>query len=868
MKWLWSQAGLTLVGALLLTGPLLATESAPTSDSHVAYWSTWLDEVAALITPAERDQFLSLSSDWQRRSFRRAFWRARDPEPDTAGNPARERFARNVQFAWDAIGSLQDARAQTIVLHGAPRFAYPIECASLHPVQLFYFGSDHGHDAFSTLYVRPQDSSTGYRLWRGASLAELVSDPDLLATLPVPEGGDPETPPTDAAILERLASQGCFHDREHLLGYLNGALEGAVDWAEVRRRSPFRAPRPYRLEEASTRESPSLSLSGSPPLSLDFFAPANQQGETQRTVVQGVAHFDILSPDADLQRWILRGEFLSRPAPDVDPKATVPRKETFHQILYPKVQDEDEGFELRFFRDLTPGHYLLLLQVESPDGAPLHESFHSVVVPPPDALGQVDETTRDAARSPAVRTALHLQVPAGVLAGTVEVSAGTTGRVLRSVRYLLDGEVVAHTTRRPWSATIDLGPRPTPRRLRAEGLDRSGTVVASDERELNVGRSRFSVLLTEPWPGAENSRALRARARVQIPPVSELDRVEFFLGDVPLGTHFQPPYLQTIPAHSTREPTFVRVVAHLRDGRSTSDVALINTPGHLDEIEVQEVELFAKFLRRRRVVEDLEVDEIELEENDIVQSIERFEHVRDLPVHLGLVIDSSTSMLEELPVCVESALVFFRETLEEDDQAAVVTFNQRTHYAVPLTSDLEWLSDGVSMLHPRGGTALWDGLIDTLDYFGGLPGKKALVLISDGGDQHSRFSFEDSLEFARHSGIAVYTFFLNVSATDPNGLVPAGVSGWSTAHINPSELSSRQERQARLATLAEETGGLSFLVSDRRSIEKAFAKVAKDVRSQYRITYQSSNQGKGFRRIEIETRRPGVRVRTLRGYYP
>ena len=145
----------------------------------------------------------------------------------------------------------------------------------------------------------------------------------------------------------------------------------------------------------------------------------------------------------------------------------------------------------------------------------------------------------------------------------------------------------------------------------------------------------------------------------------------------------------------------------------------------------------------------------------------------------------------------------------------------------------------------EGETALHDSLIFALHYFSGLRGKRALILLSDGEDTGSEYSFDDVLEFARHTGVAVYSIGLE---------------------MDQREIVAR----SKLSRLARETGGRHFFISGAGGLGSVYRKIENELRAQYLIAYQSS-QGQAiekFRKIELEVRPPGLQAKTMRGYYP
>jgi Ca-activated chloride channel family protein len=247
--------------------------------------------------------------------------------------------------------------------------------------------------------------------------------------------------------------------------------------------------------------------------------------------------------------------------------------------------------------------------------------------------------------------------------------------------------------------------------------------------------------------------------------------------------------------------------------------------------------------RAGKPVEGIASQDLQVFEDGMRQPVRQVERVEDAPLRLVTLIDNSASMLPRLEPTRQAALQFLRRTLRPRDQAAVITFNRSPRIAVGLTSDLSALEDGLSSLTADEETSLYDSLIFALYYLGGAQGQRAVLLLSDGEDHTSSFRFADALESARRAGVAVYTIGVDL----------------------PREGASEQ-----LAKLAAETGGRSFFVRGTGELDRVYQEIQRDLRSRYRISYQSSNTtpGEAFRAVRVEVARPGVEARTISGYYP
>ncbi len=876
-----------LMGALpgLAATPPADGSGALTSDLPDRFYDSWLQQVAPLLSDAEHQVFLDLTTADQREAFIEAFWRARDTTPETPFNEYRERYERQVQGAWNSFSDLRDARAQMVLFNGPPRYTHLVQCKLLKPLHLFYFPrTSYRPGPLTALFIgeTSKGGSTRFGLWPAtAHASQLLLD-------------DRPTGESRAEILDRAQEAGCFAGQEQVRGFLQAALDTGLDWSQVRQRLGWMPPDEVWLEsfKVDLGQGSPLEPTRGATFEVDYSSMVGG-----RTLLQGVLRLPAAEISSSLERVAARLDGASQGGmessflltglvePQVEARTQrrkedrpVPPRQLFRQRFHidPARAKAEESVVLFFHRDLEPGPYDLTLRLQDPLGRTLVRDHRQIVVPM--------EVTRDAAAAPpggmeiipenlallVHRPGIQILPMPGLHVGTTALDVVTVGRGIAMVRYGVDGKPLGIDSTPPWDITVDLGPEPRPHEVEVTALGADGTVLASDSLRLNAGAHRFVVRLLEPKAEERYEALVRLRAAVEVPASAHLERLEFFQQESLVATLYQPPFVYLLALESPQQATYIKAVAHLSDGSTASDLEVINLPGAVEEIEVREVELFVNvFDRRKRPVNDLEAANFEVTENDRRQQIQKVERVEDLPVHVSLLIDSSSSMADEMALAIESALRFFETVLTPEDQASVVTFNHHTRLAVPFTRDLAWLSDGVSTLSADGGTALWDSVIASLHYFGGLEGKRALVLLSDGDDQHSRFKFEDTRGFAQRAGVAVYAISLDVGWEVPNNDMP-GLSTTGTAHVSEThawELKSRQHRR-RLERLATETGGLFFHISSTKTLDKAFQAIEGDMRTQYLVTYQSSIEGDGFRNVELKTEPRRLKVRTIGGYYP
>ena len=803
-----------------------AASPSPAADRLSRRHADWLAEVSVILTAEERDLFLQLTREYQREAFIRKFWQVRDPVPKTGRNEMRERWEERAAYARTHYGGLTDARSQVLLIHGEPGRIVQVRCTTTRiPAEVWvYRGSDRVRFAFSLLFVRERGLGEA-RVW-------------------APGRGDIR------GVVE--SAKACIN------GHL---LEDVVDQirslgAEYGRQLArvLARPRPRNEEWVAAFAAASTDL---PPGAGTFEAAVDYDflGRFQsRTVVQGRVLVDAAATAV--------GEFAGYRSRDfVLVGEVVSDRELFESFRYkfgfPAAESEEAAagapLLLPFQRYLRPGDYRLILRIEDVHGGTYFRGEQDVEVPRltslaplPRSAPEGERLLAEAARSVGSESVdIRLLKPAGeILSGLVRFDAVVEGEGVSAVAFLLDETPVLRKAQPPFSVELDLGDFPRPRTLRVEGVGESGDVLAWDELAINAGDHSFSVRLVEPLRGESYLSSLRARAEVEVPEGSTLDRLEFYLNEKLSATLYQEPFVQPIRLPPNAGVSYVRAVAHLRDGDAAEDLVFINSPGDVERVDVQFVELFVSVTDRRgRPVEGLALADFEVLEDGESQQVSRFERVMDLPIHVGVLIDNSASMRASLDITRRAALRFFEQAIAPRDRAAVITFNRFPQMAVRLTNDLRELGSGLAGLTAEGQTALYDSLIFSLYHLAGVAGQRAILLLTDGKDEVSRFSFEDALEYARRAGVTVYAIGL--------GIDEAGA-------------------RRRLARLSAQTGGRSHFVRDPDLLDEIYANVQRELRSQYMLAYQSASQrtDDGFRRIEVDVRRAGTEVKTMSGYYP
>jgi VWFA-related protein len=290
---------------------------------------------------------------------------------------------------------------------------------------------------------------------------------------------------------------------------------------------------------------------------------------------------------------------------------------------------------------------------------------------------------------------------------------------------------------------------------------------------------------------------------------------------------------------------YLTVIAELDDGARAEDVRFLNVPSFMDEVEVDLVELYTAVVdRNNRLVRGLDSDRFKVFEDGRPQAIAKFELVENLPLTVGVTIDTSGSMIESLGEAKRAAVDFLENIITPKDQSFAVSFSNRPVLLMTRTSDVGAVAAALDDLHAIGNTALHDSVVTSLYYFRGVRGRRALVLLSDGEDTASTIPWKDALDYARKTGVVIYPIGLNI------GMTALGV-------------------RDKLNSLARETGGRAFYISKAVELAGVYDVIEEELRSQYLITYASDAppDATAFRAVEVRMRNR-MKARTISGYYP
>ena len=268
-------------------------------------------------------------------------------------------------------------------------------------------------------------------------------------------------------------------------------------------------------------------------------------------------------------------------------------------------------------------------------------------------------------------------------------------------------------------------------------------------------------------------------------------------------------------------------------------------------LDVKLVHVFVNVTDRNgALVGGLTRDDFRLTEDDKTQQIAVFERQSEMPLNLTLAIDTSGSVRKDLVEEAGAARKFVHAILRPQDQMSLMQFATYVHELTPFTNKVAAIDRGLNQLRGDWATALYDAIYQGAGKLGPKEGRKVLVLVTDGGDTAQNTTYAQALESALRNEVMIYSI-IDVPIEASAGRDLAG--------------------EHALITLAEQTGGKHFYVSDG-GLEKAFDRVSDDLRTQYLLGYYPRNQepGRAFHRIEVTVPRAAAddfNIRHKAGYY-
>lgn len=853
-----------------------------------SYYQTWLNDVSIIMLPEERSVFVTLTEDWEREVFIDYFWAQRPPG-------YRAEFESRLEYAKKNFGDMSDERVQIWVLLG-PTEITSVKCEELVPIQVWfypYLEVLHEKEVFLVFYCPHGMCFNRWRLWVPSEGDSVFRD-SLMRTHQDITTGLAGISGECGFVVDDLRRKAFAVER--VLGPMGEKrqrlfMPPPINKEYVERLEHFRIHRdPHALtftlsEEPIIRYAQEAGTSAM--VSVDLVFPILKSELAPQTLGDKVSYkVDVI---VQVLKWHAGGGF------EVEHGIVREARAGMRQYGRPEVQGfnfeenpETTKFPVAVRVRLRPGVYFLALRIVdrnlqgAPQGretewegkivVPTHEELQATRVAPPPA---VEEKASQPILEPRVVNEPHASESEGdkVVRAVLIVPMGEDALIgnqrvfviaipeVKKVKFQLDGHDVFLRNEPPFTVDMQFGPVPRRHEVRAIGLDAAGNEIDDDRLVVNDPyRQEFRVHIVSPKRGMKSSGPLLVEATVALGDGDVLLRVEIYKDDalaaLPL-THG--PFRWTVDV-APEAITEITIVALLTNGLRAEERRFVNfTPD--EEIDVHETVLYVSVQNAlKHYVEDLSAADFMVYENSVQQKLNSFRYMKDVPLNLGVMVDISGSMFQSINEAVEAGAAFVSQTIdpEKKDRAFVMGFGTAPHLLRGFTSDREELMRAFREIRVReeSMTAFYDAVVSGLYRFegastvNGVTHKNALVILTDGVDTASTFSYDTALQYAQRANVTIYIVGLRIpeKANDRNG----------------------KNLRRQLSHLADVTGGRSYFVDAASDLKNVYGQINSDLRIQYELSYTSttSPEDTRWRSVEVKVQGFGLKVRTRPGYYP
>jgi Ca-activated chloride channel family protein len=824
----------------------------------------FLSDVGPIIFDAELDTFLALENDIQRDAFIEEFWRRRDLSQGGTGR-FREVYANRLTVAREQFRQIDSDRAKLFLLHGPPSEVIRVECTRVvQPIEIWKYNFIAGVPGELRLVLYRPRGSGEYRLWN--ALGGSIAMAELLAN-----DGAASAEDSTAVRRQSPSSQSPYNainriqiecrNSEELMRAITQMVQLRVDLLRL-----FEPPEMQQQEDAQKiLRSMVIANPAAPKLNSEFSVRFPGKNGS-RTDVQ----MTLLIPRAELRAAEVSGSEIYT----VDVTGEILKNdqlwEKYHYRFDFPGDTQGEKLPIVIDRLLRPNEYLSRIKITDANGGAETVVEDALVVPEvfqaeapktaDAATGTAPSTSATAAPAPAagtpnagavvaeIKPAVRIIPPSdGIVSGIQSVETLITGDAIRAIEFWLDGRKMAVRRAAPYAIDVDFGDVPQMRRIRAVGLDAKNVPIGGDEILVNAGTDPFTVRIVSPRVAPHLVGPTQVEIDVQVPEGDELDSVELFFNENRIATLFDGPFVQMIdvPADSGGVG-YIRAVARLKNGSipPVEDVVMINTPSYMEELNVHLIELPTTVTIDGKPAENLTEKAFTVLDEGKPVLLSKFEHVRNLPLSIGVAFDTSGSMAPRLDEAQKAGAEFFQSVMRKGDKGFLVSFDKEPRLVQKWTTRVADLHAGLAKLRAEESTSLYDAVVTALYHFHGLHGQKALVIISDGKDTASKFTFDQAMEYARRSGVPIYAIGIGIRGTD-------------------------QDVRFKLGKLTGETGGTTFYIEQTRDLKRVYDEIQTELRSQYILGfYPAADVKSGSKWHEVTVKSTTGKVKTVKGYFP
>lgn len=406
------------------------------------------------------------------------------------------------------------------------------------------------------------------------------------------------------------------------------------------------------------------------------------------------------------------------------------------------------------------------------------------------------------------------------------------------VAVLVDGQKVAADLLSPYHVVVDFGPVAIQHKITVQVTTPGGKRIQWHET-INRGYLPLSINVKPVDLGAR-----LFEAHVTSPKEDPIESVQLWENGKAITTVAQAPFQFTVP-ETLMASGFVQVTARTKAGDEAADFWSPAGNVHTEEMQIRTVPIFVSVVDRNGQTHDnVERSKFRIMDNGNEAKIIEFGKAFDQPISIALVVDSSASMTYSMEHAAKAASEFVQRALKDGDRCSVTAIQEVPRRKQSLTGDRALVAKALVGIKPAGQTALYDAISSAIREIRDEKNRRAIVVLTDGGDTSSNSTYEDIQKLAREAAIPLY--FIAYEGGDDN-----------TAR----DLD-------RMRFLAGETGGF-VATATQQNLMARYEAIEKDLRAQFAIKYQITDMGRAneWRAVRVVIDSPKLTARTIKGYF-
>lgn len=406
------------------------------------------------------------------------------------------------------------------------------------------------------------------------------------------------------------------------------------------------------------------------------------------------------------------------------------------------------------------------------------------------------------------------------------------------VTVTVDGQKVVEGLTSPYRVVVDLGPSPLQHKIIVSAKGPNGKRARWTET-INHGLLPLGLRVN-----ALDATAGTFEVDATAPADDPIAAVQLWDQGQVIATATEEPYRFTVP-REVMESGFVQITARTKSGEEAADFWSAAGNVHVEELQVRTVPIFVSVVDRNGVTrDDIDRSLFRVIDGNSEGKIIEFGKAFDQPISIALLVDASASMTYSMKHAAKAANEFVQHALKDGDRCSITAVQDVPRRKQPLTGDRKEIATALNGITPMGRTALYDAVASAIRELREEKNRRAIVVLTDGGDTTSTWSYEEIEKLAREAAIPIY--FIAYEGSEEDGARDLD----------------------RLRYLASQTGGFVATATEQNLMAK-YSEIEKDLRAQFAIKYQVSDFGKSneWRPVRVMVNSPKLTARTINGYF-